>query len=72
MDVAVTSLPIDPKMSFVTASYASLAAVLGPDVIALTGLPVSMVFRCPKNCLHLVTSQGNPRSHWQIRNITSM
>ena len=72
MDVAVTSLPIDPEMSFVTASYALLAAVPGPDVIALTGLPVSIVFRCPKDCLHLVTRQGIPRSHWQIRNISLM
>ena len=37
-------------MSFVTASYALFTAVPGPDVIAVTGLLVNMVFRCPKDC----------------------
>ena len=56
-------------MPFVTASYptyASFAAIPGPDVIALTCLPVSMVFRCPRGCLHLIIGQGITRSHWQI------
>ena len=63
---AVTNIPIQPKMP-TCYSFCFTCCRMRARCYCIDWFTSHLVFRCPSNCLHLVTCQGIFWSYWQIR-----
>ena len=64
---AVTNIPIQPKMPTCYSFCFIPNCRMRARSYCSDWFTSHLVFRCPSNCLHLVTCQGIFRSYWQIR-----